>query len=65
MEDEQAEDNILNVEQASKFLNLQPATIYGLTSRREIPFIKKSKKLYFSKDDLTAWLKTSAKKVRK
>lgn len=59
------EDKIMNVDEASKFLNLQPATIYGLTSRREIPFIKKSKKLYFSKDDLTAWLKTSAKKVKR
>lgn len=65
IEEKEAEDNILNVEQASKFLNLQRATVYGMTSRREIPFIKKSKKLYFSKDDLTAWLKTSAKKVKK
>jgi excisionase family DNA binding protein len=58
------EDDLLSLDEACEFLNLQRATIYGMTSNRQIPFIKKSKKLYFSKADLTAWLKTSSRKVK-
>lgn len=59
------EDDILTIEQASTYLNLAKATIYSMTCRREIPFMKKEngKKLYFSKEALEAWLKTSSKKV--
>lgn len=62
IEGKKANDDILTIDEACEFLNLQRATVYGMTSRREIPFIKKSKKLYFSKDDLTAWLKASSKR---
>lgn len=47
---------LLTVEQAALFLNLAPQTLYGYTSKRLIPFVKKGKKLYFQKDKLEAWL---------
>lgn len=46
----------LNLNEASEFLNLANQTVYGLTSKREIPFFKRGKKLYFRESDLVAWL---------
>lgn len=46
----------LNLQEASKFLNLAPQTLYGLTSRKAIPFLKKGKKLLFAKDALEKWM---------
>ena len=46
----------LTVKQASVLLDLAVQTIYGLTSRKEIPHIKKGKRLYFIEDDLIEWL---------
>jgi excisionase family DNA binding protein len=48
---------LLSVEEAAAFLNIAVQTLYGYTSQRRIPFIKKEKKLYFDKADLLAWLK--------
>jgi excisionase family DNA binding protein len=55
------EDKLMTLQEASKFLNLAPQTIYGLCSKRNIPFVKKGK-LYFSKKELTAWLLEGSKK---
>ena len=38
-------NDILSVEQAGKFLNLAKQTLYGFTSKNEIPFFKRGKKL--------------------
>ena len=37
---EQEQDKIFSVKEASAFLNLAQQTLYGFTSKREIPFIK-------------------------
>lgn len=52
------EDEILTVRQVSEFLNLAIPTIYSLTSSRTLPHSKRGKKLYFSKVDLTNWIKS-------
>lgn len=44
------------VKQASAFLDLAEQTIYGLTSRNEIPHYKRGKKLYFLKVELEKWI---------
>ncbi|GAB2478717.1 helix-turn-helix domain-containing protein [Algoriphagus taiwanensis] len=49
-------DKPLTIEEASEFLNLTKATLYGKVSRREIPVMKRGKKLYFSMSDLIAYL---------
>jgi excisionase family DNA binding protein len=54
---------LLSLEDAALFLNLAPQTIYGFTSKRLIPFIKKGKKLYFRKGDLEEWLEEGRKKT--
>jgi excisionase family DNA binding protein len=52
----QEQDRNLSISEASEFLNLAKQTLYGFTSKNEIPFIKKGKKLYFKKSDLQKWL---------
>jgi excisionase family DNA binding protein len=46
------ENKLLSINEAAKYLNLAKQTLYGFTSTRTIPFIKKGKKLYFKKSDL-------------
>lgn len=50
-------DQMLNVQEASGFLGLAVATIYSKVSKRELPFIKRSKRLYFSQAELTEYIK--------
>ena len=52
----ETEDQLLNVKQASKYLDLAVQTVYGLTSNNKIPFLKRGKKLYFKKTDLLQWV---------
>lgn len=61
---EQDQDKIFSIKEACVFLNLAQQTLYGFTSRREIPFIKKGKKLYFRKSDLNKWLLEGKKKSK-
>ena len=49
-------DKPFTIEEASEFLNLTKATLYSKVSRREIPVMKRGKKLYFSMSDLNAYL---------
>ena len=51
------EDQLLSVKQAAEFLNLTVPTIYTKVSKRELPVMKRSKRLYFSKHELTTYLK--------
>ena len=57
-------DEFLSIAEASQFLHLAIATIYTLTCKNDIPFIKKGKKLYFLKADLIAWLKDGKQQTR-
>jgi len=52
----------LNLKEAAKYLNLANQTIYGLTSKNEIPFLKRGKKLYFKKSELENWINEGKRK---
>jgi len=52
----QEQDKLMSVQEAATFLNLAKQTLYGFTSKNDIPFIKRGKKLYFRKADLEKWL---------
>jgi excisionase family DNA binding protein len=54
----------LSIQEAAKFLKLSVPTIYGMVSRREIPFSKLGKRLYFSESELTEWIHTGRKSTR-
>ncbi len=53
---------LLSLKEAAGFLKLAPQTIYGFTSKRIIPFLKRGKKLYFKRADLEQWLEAGKKK---
>lgn len=46
----------LGIDEAAAYLNLKKQTLYGFTSNRSIPFIKRAKRLLFLKADLDSWL---------
>lgn len=54
----------LTIEEAAALLNLAKPTIYSMVSKRAIPFIKKTKKLYFSKSGLNTWLAEGRKRTK-
>lgn len=57
------EDDIFDINQASQFVHLSKATLYYLSSKCKIPVNKKGKRLYFSKSELVAWLKSGRRKT--
>ena len=54
---------LLTVKEAAKFLSLSVPTIYGLISKNEIPFMKRSKRCYFSKIELMEYVKQGRRKT--
>ena len=49
-------DRLLTVSEAADFLRLSVHTIYALVQKNQIPYMKKTKRLYFSEKELTEWL---------
>lgn len=48
---------VLNLNEASKYLNISESHLYKLTSTRQIPhFCPQGKKLYFRREELDEWL---------
>jgi len=46
----------LTTQEAADYLNLSVNTLYGLTSRKKIPFYKKGKNLKFKPSELNDWI---------
>lgn len=59
-----AADQLLTIRQAAQILSLSVQTVYGLVSKAELPVCKRGKRLYFSKQELTEWIKAGKKKTR-
>lgn len=60
---QEVEDEILTVQDAAKLLALTVPTIYGLISKGELPIMKRSKRVYFSRQELINYLKQGRKKT--
>lgn len=56
-------DQLLTIQEAAQFISLSVPTVYGLVSKSLIPVSKKGKRLYFSKAELTDWIKTGRRKT--
>lgn len=56
-------DEIGGVELAEVITGLARPTIYSLASQRKIPHSKQGKKLYFSRFELTEWIKAGRRKT--
>lgn len=55
-------EQLLTIQQASEFLSLSVPTIYSKVSKDELPYMKRSKRLYFSRTELLEYLKEGRKK---
>ncbi len=55
---------IMNIDQASAFLKIAKQSIYMMTSKRDIPFIKRGKRVVFRKTDLLSWLDGGRRQTR-
>lgn len=55
-------EQLLTIQEAAQFLNLTVPTIYGKVSKGELPVMKRSKRLYFSRTELMEYLKEGRKK---
>ena len=51
------QEQFLSVDETAEFLNLSVPTIYSKVARREIPYMKRGKRLYFNRKDLEVYLK--------
>ncbi len=58
-------DHPITIQQVSEQTKLSVATLYGYVSRNEIPFSKRpnSKRLWFSRMEITNWLLEGRKKT--
>jgi excisionase family DNA binding protein len=58
----QQSEQLLTIQEAGAFLNLSVPTIYSKVSKNELPYMKRSKRLYFSRTELMEYLKQGRKK---
>lgn len=54
-------EKLLTIQEASEFLSLTVPTMYTKVSRGELPVMKRSKRLYFSRTELLDYLKQGRK----
>ena len=55
-------EQFLNIQEAAQLLNLTVPTIYSKVSKRELPCMKRGKRLYFSSTELMEYIKEGRKK---
>ncbi|MFC4213418.1 helix-turn-helix domain-containing protein [Pedobacter lithocola] len=58
-----SEKDLLNIQQASELITLAVPTLYSKVSLKEIPYIKKGKRLYFSRLELLEWINSGKKET--
>jgi excisionase family DNA binding protein len=56
-------DELLNIQETSKLLNLSVSTIYSKVCKREIPVNKQGKRIYFFRHELIKWIKSGRVKT--
>ena len=55
-------EQLLSIQQAAEFLSLSVPTLYSKVSKGELPVMKRSKRLYFSRTELMEYIKEGRKK---
>jgi len=55
-------EQLFTIAEAAEFLSLTVPTMYSKVSKNEIPVMKRSKRLYFSRTELLEYLKQGRKK---
>ena len=55
-------EQFLTIQEAAEFLSLTVPTMYSKVSKAQLPVMKRSKRLYFSRTELMEYLKDGRKK---
>jgi len=55
-------EQFLTIQEAAEFLHLTVPTMYSKVSKGELPYMKRGKRLYFSRTQLMEYLKEGRKK---
>ena len=58
-------EQFLTIQEAADFLSLSVPTMYSKVSKGELPVMKRSKRLYFSRTELLEYIKGGRKKVKR
>ena len=59
-ENQQTDKNdLINLDEAAKFLSVARATMYGYVYKKVLPFRKRRGRVYFSKSELLEWVNAS------
>ncbi|QQM28086.1 helix-turn-helix domain-containing protein [Elizabethkingia sp. M8] len=56
-------DELLTIQEASELLRLSVPTLYSKVSKRELPYMKRGKRLYFSHSELLDYIKEGKRKT--
>ena len=56
-------EQLLTIQEAAEFLCLTVPTLYSKCSKNELPYMKRSKRLYFSRTELMEYIKEGRKKT--
>lgn len=59
---EQIKD-LLNIQETAAYLQMSVATLYTFNSRKKIPFIRVTGKVYYRRSALDAWLASGERKT--
>ena len=60
-----AEKEFLTVNEVSQMIRKSKGTVYNMTSAREIPFIKKGKRVLFDRQEIRDWMRKDERKTVK
>ncbi|MDI1305451.1 MAG: helix-turn-helix domain-containing protein [bacterium] len=60
---EENKEEVLNIQEASKLLDLSVSTIYSKVCKREIPVNKQGTRIYFYRHELMKWIKSGRVKT--
>lgn len=55
------QEDLMTIEDVSLWLDIKKSALYQKTHYGEIPYMKKGKRVYFSRKELTVWLKEGKK----
>jgi len=61
----QPEDDLLTLDRVAAMLNVSEPTVYGYVHFRQIPYMKRRGRLYFSKKEIMAWLEETRRSTKK
>ena len=52
--------DLMTADKTAELLGLKKSTLYAMTCRKEIPFTKRGKRLYFSRKDVSEFITKSS-----